>query len=585
MDTPTTAEDHTPGTPELKRTYLSLLPHNAIVELVLSLDAGATSSLFPADLAGEVRRMQSSSATDDVDGEGSPDPQPVLQPRVPSVPPAGGPRTRAGAARAYAAALASKDTPSTRPSPTPRGVSFSQTPEPQHHQKSPPPFAPIPQPYPSLVVHLPGGSPVPSPTTPTNTTSTAVNPLWPPNSPTTVPATSPGPGIGPVRNTPAKKTRTGVIGGYNPITSIGPSSEGLPSYEEMIVLALMESQDDEGIAPKDVFAWMSARWPLNANFRPSASQALQKAFKRGRLEKVGTKYKLNPNWHGGATTNRTTRRPQSMAEVPGNYAWAPPPVPPVVSVPPDPRTRHTMAPNSSADPPAAQQTQAEFDAQAQVASLLKALQEAGPGPSIPNPNPSGFEQNLSSNVGGAQTHLSHMSLPSAPGGAAAVQTSPEAAVVAPATESPSAPGPSQSSAQMPQPSVPMPPLPASVQPGIPTPPVQAAVSPLVQAQNGISALQTPVSPIQNGMLQIQNGVPSQPGTNITIPQQPQPQPQVLHQPQAPPQNPAIPQPPHPMPPGVPMPYSPFHAAPSALQASLVTLASQLANMSKTNQGA
>lgn len=83
----------------------------------------------------------------------------------------------------------------------------------------------------------------------------------------------------------------------------------------MIVLALMESPDNEGVAPKDVFAWMSAyvlnfiglpnlhlssRWPLNANFRPSASQALQKAYKRGRLEKVGTKYKLNPNWHGGA---------------------------------------------------------------------------------------------------------------------------------------------------------------------------------------------------------------------------------------------------------------------------------------------
>ncbi|CCO28440.1 4-alpha-glucanotransferase [Rhizoctonia solani AG-1 IB] len=568
MDAPTAAEDQTPSTPELRRTYLSLLSHNAIVELVLSLNADVTSSLFPSDLAGEVRRMQSSSATDDVDGEGSPDPQPAPPPRAPSVPPAGGPRTRAGAARAYAAALASKDTPSTRPSPAPGGVSFPQTPEPQQPQQSPPPFAPISQPYPSLIVHLPGGSPpIPSPTTPTNHASTAANPL---------------PGIGPVRNTPAKKTRTGVIGGYNPITSIGPSSEGLPSYEEMIVLALMEGQDDEGVAPKDVFAWMSARWPLNANFRPSASQALQKAYKRGRLEKVGTKYKLNPNWHGGATTNRTTRRPQSMAEVPGNYAWAPPPVPPVVSVPPDPRTRHSITPNPSTEPPASQQTQTEFDAQAQVASLLKALQEAGPGPSNPNPNSSGPEQNQPPNVEeGVHTHLPHMSIPGAADGARPIQSSPETAVIVPTTGSPSALGPSQSPVQISQLPASMPPLPAPVQPGLPTPPIQAIMSP-VQSQNGILPLQNPTSP------PIQNGVSSQPTTNTSLsqpqPSQP-PQPQVLHQPHVPPQNSAIPQPPHPMPPGVPMTYPSFHTTPSALQASLVTLASQLANMSKTNQGA
>ncbi|KDN42815.1 hypothetical protein RSAG8_06569, partial [Rhizoctonia solani AG-8 WAC10335] len=398
MDPPAAAEDQTLSTPELKRTYLALLPQNAIVDLVLSFDSGVTSSLFPADLAGEVRRMQSSAPADDVDGEGSPDPQPALPPpRAPSVPPAGGPRTRAGAARAYAAALASKDASSTRPSPAPGGVSFSQTPEPQQPQSSPPAFAPIPlvSQYASLVVHLPGGSPpLPSPATPTNT---ATNPLWPPHSPTAESGASSSSGPGPVRNTPVKKTRTGVIGGYNPITSIGPSNEGLPSYEEMIVLALMENQDGEGIAPKDVFAWMSARWPLNANFRPSASQALQKAYKRGRLEKIGTKYKLNPDWHGGATTNRTTRRPQSMAEVPGNYAWAPPPVPPVVSVPPDPRTRHTPAPNPPPNHPVTQPTQAEFDAQAQVASLLKALQEAGPASSNPNPAPGGTEQNQNPN--------------------------------------------------------------------------------------------------------------------------------------------------------------------------------------------
>jgi len=50
------------------------------------------------------------------------------------------------------------------------------------------------------------------------------------------------------------------------------------------------------------------------NFRPSASQALQKAFKRGRLQKVGTNYRLNPDWSGGSTSKRTNRRPQKMDE-------------------------------------------------------------------------------------------------------------------------------------------------------------------------------------------------------------------------------------------------------------------------------
>ena len=97
----------------------------------------------------------------------------------------------------------------------------------------------------------------------------------------------------------------------------------------MIVNALMEHPDPEGAPPKDLFAWMAARYPLQTNFRPSASQALQKAFKRGRLEKgPGGKYRLNASWEGGSvglllwlmtfvsglmfaeqTSRRTTRRP------------------------------------------------------------------------------------------------------------------------------------------------------------------------------------------------------------------------------------------------------------------------------------
>jgi len=92
----------------------------------------------------------------------------------------------------------------------------------------------------------------------------------------------------------------------------GPGTGSIPSYEEMIVQALTEISDPQGVQPKVVFDYMSSHWPLMTNFRPSASQALQKAFKRGRLQKVGTNYRLNADWAGGSTSKRTNRRPQKM---------------------------------------------------------------------------------------------------------------------------------------------------------------------------------------------------------------------------------------------------------------------------------
>ncbi|KAG8744197.1 hypothetical protein FRC10_010663 [Ceratobasidium sp. 414] len=507
----------------LKRTFLSLLPHNALVDLVLALDAGTAPAVFPADLQAEVKRLQaaneSTNAADpDADGEGSPDPQPapVQVSRAPSVPPAGGPRTRAGAARAYAASLAtSKDAASGRPSPAPGGISFPSVSSPEQGTSA---FAPVPQPYPSLVVHLPGASPpAPAPATPiapAPVTGPPPIPEW--RSPSSEPSVNGS--TGPIRNTPGKKTRTGVVGGFNPITAVGPSSEGLPSYEEMIVLALMENQNGEGSAPKDVFAWMSARWPLNANFRPSASQALQKAFKRGRLEKVGTKYKLNPNWHGGATTNRTTRRPQSMAELPGNYAWAPPPVAPIQSVPPDPRVRGPTPPRPS-QPPQPQPQAAnpanpvpsapsgsgpDFDAQAQVASLLRALQDH---------NHTGEQP-----AQGISTH-GQTGQPGAQGGRGQALQLPHLSMPSTTTGPPSGAGPSPDA-------LPPPPVP-------PAPP------------------QAPAAGAAPGVL----GMPP-----VPVPA------------------------PVPIPvPGGAVPYTGYHA-PTPLQASLATLASQLANMSKANQG-
>lgn len=71
----------------------------------------------------------------------------------------------------------------------------------------------------------------------------------------------------------------------------------------MLVEALIDMADPEGVAPKDIFLWMEARYPVQTNFRPSASQALQKAYRRGRFEKrPNGKYRLNPNWEGGAVS-------------------------------------------------------------------------------------------------------------------------------------------------------------------------------------------------------------------------------------------------------------------------------------------
>jgi hypothetical protein len=87
----------------------------------------------------------------------------------------------------------------------------------------------------------------------------------------------------------------------DPIASSSAAANlDLPSYEEMIVEALMAFPPTEGALPRAVFSFMQARWPLQANFRPSASQALQKAYKRGRLEKAGGgKYRLSEKWEGG----------------------------------------------------------------------------------------------------------------------------------------------------------------------------------------------------------------------------------------------------------------------------------------------
>lgn len=87
-------------------------------------------------------------------------------------------------------------------------------------------------------------------------------------------------------------------------------TSALPSYEDMIVEGLQAIGDVNGTPPRMLFHWMEDTYPLMKNFRPSASQALQKAFKRGRLLKMGSLYRINPDWDGSNTGRKPTRRPQ-----------------------------------------------------------------------------------------------------------------------------------------------------------------------------------------------------------------------------------------------------------------------------------
>lgn len=134
-------------------------------------------------------------------------------------------------------------------------------------------------------------------------------------------------------------------------------SDDLPSYEDMLVEALTDLNESDGSAPKALFTWMASRYPLHTNFRPSASQALQKAFKRGRLEKGSNgRYRLNASWDGGSTSRRTTRRPQSLAQMALPVPHGPPTTSPFTHAPlSQPAARGAQGHNGSTPTPASVQ--------------------------------------------------------------------------------------------------------------------------------------------------------------------------------------------------------------------------------------
>jgi len=297
---PANAERHA-----LKRTYLTLLPHTQLVELCLAFEAYSPvhvkDSLWPTNLVAAVAELQlvppsssrdtqknttsgpvktaidPQSSSDSTDGHATAtrDDEPPMseQPRI-SDDPHQQPEPSTSIATPTLAAPPQAQGPHP---PTPYGYpptqslpTYPRTPYypplgyPQNfpHQSSVPyPHAPFPQSHPHFP--LAQGSGPPFPTVPL---ARHAHPL-----------------------------------GLPPTDHSGMATDDLPSYEDMLVEALTDLNEPDGSAPKSLFTWMASRYPLHTNFRPSASQALQKAFKRGRLEKGSNgKYRLNVSWDGGS---------------------------------------------------------------------------------------------------------------------------------------------------------------------------------------------------------------------------------------------------------------------------------------------
>ncbi|KAG6861669.1 hypothetical protein C0995_013675 [Termitomyces sp. Mi166 len=311
---------------ELKKQYLSLLPPQQIIDICLNFDLHVPpyvkSTIWPPDINAAIAaiRKTSPSATETPVAsswtstgekpamssltESSQPPstteksieQPAeTQPPDKSLSPPPNASAAAETSAQSSTASTGQATPASASAPAPVSAAPQQPPYPHQpygyghpqaayphapYYQTPPGYPPYPSPYP---YPLPGQYPQPHPTYPQPTTVSYAPPPHPTHAPP------------------------------QPHDVFHTSPDDLPSYEEMIAEALTDSSDPEGCAPKDLFTWMAARYPLQQNFRPSASQALQKAFKRGRFLKGSNgKYRLNTTWEGGTTTRRTTRRPQTQ---------------------------------------------------------------------------------------------------------------------------------------------------------------------------------------------------------------------------------------------------------------------------------
>ncbi|KAF5345512.1 hypothetical protein D9758_012034 [Tetrapyrgos nigripes] len=307
------AADH-----ELKRRYLTLLPPPQVIDICLNLDFHvplyAKTSVWPMDLnaaIGALQKTRESSSTDASKNEQPTGGIPVMD------------SLAAPTDGSSSSQLSNDDQPSgskkSESTPVPSILQPpATTPTPAIHQ--PPPvmgyphhrYGYPPQPaYPHTPYYPPNGWPyMPYPPPPPH----AAPYHHPPPPP--VPGYSPPPPPPP----PSASSTTNSLP-RQPQDTPSAAMDDLPSYEDMIVEALNDGvQDPEGLVPKDLYTWMEAHYPVQSNFRASASQALQKALRKGRVKKntESGKYSLNPEWKGGPTVRRPTRRPQTLNAPPAS---------------------------------------------------------------------------------------------------------------------------------------------------------------------------------------------------------------------------------------------------------------------------
>ncbi|PPQ67666.1 hypothetical protein CVT25_012694 [Psilocybe cyanescens] len=352
---PSGPQDH-----ELKRQYLTLLPPQQIIEICLTFDIHVPpyikSTVWPPDINAAIAGLQNvaqpsaEQAAEETPKEGEPavmdslkspsrsestaavhdvipstEPQPPDKEAPPTAPdPSASTTPSIPAAESPASPLAqtAPSTSSTAPEPAqPAASAASAAPIPPHPQYPHQPYGYGHHPHPQATYPISPYYAQPSggysyPYGPyANPMQNAYHPQPPAAYP---PQPSLYNGMVPISHPiQQQQQQQDVVGG----------TDDLPSYEEMIVEALTGCSDPEGWAPKVLFSWMASRYPLQSNFRPSAGQALQKAYKRGRFEKSSNgKYRLNPTWEGGNTTRRTTRRPQTQnaQSAPSTSTPAPP---------------------------------------------------------------------------------------------------------------------------------------------------------------------------------------------------------------------------------------------------------------------
>ncbi|KIJ54403.1 hypothetical protein M422DRAFT_775522 [Sphaerobolus stellatus SS14] len=301
---------------DTKRTYLSLLLSSQLIDLLLAIDADRNTPIFPPDLDGAITAIKEPQQQQQQPIPAPiPAPPPVsvvvkLEPTAANIPPL-----------ALSPPAVAASSSAVQPLAGPPGQSV---PPPQYK----PPTQKLPvYPYTHTPYYPPPVHPPPPTTHP---------PIVSPPAP---PARHPL-----FTSTPLTRDSNNSISRPTPppLISSRDDPNAMPSYEEMLVEAIMDVGDVEGTAPKILFQWMAQHYPLQQNFRPSASQALHKALKRGRLEKVGGKYRLNPSWGGGPTTSkRATRRPTANRAGSPSAASHPAPAPVGQPLPPLPTPYHT----------------------------------------------------------------------------------------------------------------------------------------------------------------------------------------------------------------------------------------------------